>query len=161
MQLRPNQFYVKGHVPSSKNGRRCSCFQRATKRDGTTGKAGILLASEACEKYLASTKMQWFDTAKKFRDFVKSKGLTYPLTIRFHFIRCDKSSFDWVGPLETVQDCMTGHKFEGSLKGLKVRQNPFAWVPDDSVHYLTPDIANSTFTVDKETAGVIIEVVEK
>lgn len=161
MELQPNQFYIKGNVPSSKNGRRCMCNVRAKKRDGTKGEAGILLASALCETYLNTTKTDWLDNARKFREYVKAKKLTYPLLIRFVFIRTDNRSFDWLGPLETVQDCMTGHKFLSSLKGIRVtaRNNPWAWIPDDDTAHITPDIAGSRIVVDKETAGVIVEVI--
>lgn len=160
MILKPNQFFIRGNVPSSKNGRRCMCNKRATKKDGSTGSAGILLGSPQLEQYLSSTKMQWFDQGRKFRDYVKRNNLTYPLRIRFDFIRTNKQSFDWTGPLETVQDCMTGGKFESCLKGLRLKKNPWAWLPDDSVHYLTPDIAASTHRVatGKDVAGVVIEI---
>lgn len=154
----PNKFYIKGHVPSSKNGKRCICNRRAKSKTGTTNEAGVLLSSEATEKYLNSTKMAWFDQASRFRRFVAENKLQYPLTIRFTFIRATNQDFDWVGPLETVQDCMTGKKFEASLKGLKVKNNLFAWLPDDSMRYITP-IINPAHLVDREGAGVIIEVI--
>ena len=162
MNLQPNQFYIPGQVPSSKNGRRCLCNKRAKKKDGTTGESGILLGSPQLEVYLSETRMHWFDTGRKFREYVAKHNIPYPLVLRFTFIRTDRSSFDWAGPLETVQDCMTGGKFKSCMKNVPLKVNLWAWVKDDSTAYITPDLLGSKIEISKTGkagAGVIIEIV--
>lgn len=150
MELKENEFFISGNVPSTKNGVTCLC----------TGKGrGHLHPSKQVEAYLNSTKMKWLDGAKPFRDYVGKHKLKYPLHIEFQFIRDCKRSFDFIGPLETVQDCMSGKKFERSLNGLKLKNSPFAWIPDDSHEYLIP-VIDPNILISKEGAGVIIRVLK-
>lgn len=122
-------LYIPLNVPSSKNSR------------VTIKETGKNLPSKLTQAYYKRTKVQYQLYAKRFKEIVK--GWEKPYDVGFFFIRADKRSFDWVGPLETVQDQMTKCKV----------------IDDDSIHDIIPfcpSIGGARFLVDKKHAGVLI-----
>ena len=62
------------------------------------------------------------------------------MVVGFYFIRDSRRKFDYVNPLQTVQDAMVKHK----------------WIEDDNMEMLLPIFEG--YHVDKERAGVHITI---
>ena len=85
-----SEFFIKGHVPSSKNSK------------VWTGKH--LIHSKQTREYIASTKMHYFLEGLEFKK--ATKNLKKPLILGFKFIRSTKHKFDYINMLQIVQDMM-------------------------------------------------------
>ena len=121
-----NSFFILGNVPSSKNGKRW------------TGK--YLIHSKTTMRYIKETKDDYLRLRKEFT--TELKKYEPPYIISFKFIRNSKRKFDYVNPLQTVQDLMV----------------KYGWIEDDDIHNLIPHFTG--YVVDKEKAGVIIKVLK-
>ena len=118
------KIFINGNVPSSKNGKRW------------TGK--YLIHSKTTMRYIKDSKEEYLDNAQLFRDYVKE--LNPPYVIHFCFYRKSKRKFDYVNPLQTVQDLM-------------VKYN---WIEDDNADFLLPIF--DTFKYDNVKPGVLITI---
>jgi len=70
-------------------------------------------------------------------------GAPKPLLIGFYFVRDSNRAFDFVNPLQTVQDMMVS----------------YGWIPDDNIKEMIPipvQIDGRYYHVDKDGAGVYI-----
>lgn len=127
-------IFIPGNVPSSKNSK------------VWTGK--FLVHSKATRVYISATKSHWIENRKKFQNHVKN--LPKPLKVGFHFVRGTKHKYDFVNPIQTIQDLMVAYR----------------WVPDDNIEEMLPfpvkhPIINLTGTYSsysKETPGVYITI---
>lgn len=75
---------------------------------------------------------------KEFREI--TENLPKPLKISFTFIRGTKHKFDYINPLQTVQDIM-------------VKYN---WIEDDNADIIIPEF--KPYIYDKKKSGVLIEL---
>lgn len=123
-------IFIPGHVPSSKNSR---IFNATTKRS---------FHSKAVSKYIKHSKVYWKQRKENFRKLSKNKK---PIHVGFHFIRRTKHKFDFINPLQTVQDCM----------------QEFGFIDDDNMDELIPyplSIEGKYYSVNPKEPGVIIKV---
>ena len=118
------QWFIPHNVPSSKNSKQW------------TGK--ILISSKATQKYKKATAEYDKLYGKEFREI--TENLPRPLRIKFTFIRGNKHKFDYINPLQTVQDIMVDHN----------------WIEDDNSDIILPVF--EPYIYDKSRTGVIIEI---
>ena len=118
------QWFIPHNVPSSKNSKQW------------TGK--ILISSKATQKYKKATAEYYKLYGKEFREI--TENLPRPLRIKFTFIRGNKHKFDYINPLQTVQDIMVDHN----------------WIEDDNSDIILPVF--EPYVYDKSRTGVIIEI---
>ena len=126
----PEYIYIPGHVPSSKNSRMKT-------------KYGKFIASPATQKWKKLAAPYIFEAKDKFLSLVQT--LPKPYHIGFFFIRKTNHSFDWVNPLQTIQDEM-------------VRMS---LLDDDNMNEMIPHplkINDKYYSVDKTHHGVLIKV---
>lgn len=124
-------IFISGNTASSKNGR---TFNIKLKRS---------LDSKSTQKYKAISKNDYIDKQEQF--LRQLEGKEKPYKIGFHFVRDSKRKYDFVNPVQTVQDLM-------------VR---YGWLDDDNVTEMIPFplmINGQWSTVDKENAGVYIKI---
>ena len=120
-----NSFFILGNVPSSKNGKRW------------TGK--YLIHSKTTMRYIKETKEDYLRLKDKFVKEISKQDAPY--TISFKFIRNSKRKFDYVNPLQTVQDLMV--KYE--------------WIEDDNATFLLPVF--EPYEYNKVKPGVLITII--
>ena len=125
-------IFIPNSVPSSKNGR------------VWTGR--FFIESKAVRNYKKDTKDVWERNTKLFKKLTNKVEL--PLLVGFHFVRGSKHKYDFVNPLQTVQDLMS----------------EYGWIEDDNTDVLIPfplliDGAYSSYS--KENPGVFISVITK
>lgn len=116
------KWFIPGNVPSSKNSRQW------------TGK--YFIASKSTQLYRKDTETYW--TAFKEEFLQEAAKHEPPYVVAFEFIRGTKHKFDYVNPLQTIQDEMV--KYE--------------WIEDDNADILIPVLL--PYKYDKTSPGVII-----
>jgi Holliday junction resolvase RusA-like endonuclease len=119
------QWFIPGNVPSSKNSR------------VYTGR--FFVTSKATKTYKKASLADYTVFGKEFRKATES--LPKPLTVSFKFIRKSKHRFDYVNPLQTVQDFMVDA----------------GWLDDDNADELLPVF--EPYEYDKENPGVVIKLI--
>ena len=117
-------IFIPGSVPSSKNSKRW------------TGK--MLINSKTVMNYIKNTKPYWQEYAEEFRSVIDT--LEKPVELSFKFIRGTRHKFDYVNPLQTVQDQMT----------------IYGWIEDDNCDEIIPSFEK--YVYDKEKAGCYITI---
>jgi len=122
-----DSWFIPGNVPSSKNSRQW------------TGK--YFIVSKTVTKYRQATNAMYIE---KKDSFVKSfEELELPVYVTFKFYRNSRRKFDYVNPLQTVQDDMVKH----------------GWIPDDNCDYIIPVFEE--YEYNKEGSGVLIKLDDK
>lgn len=130
------KFFIPSNVPSSKNG-------KIKTRWG-------LICSKATRDWVEAVE-PFFIQYKK--DFLKAlEGKEKPYRIGFRFVRGSRHAFDYVNPLQTVQDMMTGGFKKNKDQDTTYRQ----WLEDDNADVLIPVF--EPYSYDKNNAGVEIIV---
>ena len=119
-----DNIFIPGNVPSSKNGKRW------------TGK--VLIHSKATMKYIKATKDIYQEVGIYCKELIKEKEAPYKVS--FKFIRGSRRKFDYVNPLQTVQDLMV----------------KYDWIEDDNMTYLLPVL--EPYEYDKEKPGVYTQI---
>jgi len=122
-------LFCRTSVPSSKNGRRW------------TGK--YFVPSKATITWRKSTKWWWEKNKEAFQEAIKNKDK--PLKIGFHFVRRTRHKYDFVNPVQTIQDEMVKH----------------GWIEDDDISNIVPfpfKIKKSYTSYNKNRAGVYIKI---
>lgn len=122
-------LFCKTNVPSSKNGRRW------------TGK--YFIPSKATIKWRKETEWWWEKNKELFKEKVKNKER--PLKIGLHFVRGSRHKYDWVNPVQTIQDEMVKHE----------------WIEDDDIKHLVPfpfKIKKKYTTYNKERPGFYLKI---
>ena len=89
-------------------------------------------------RYIKETKDIYQETGIYFKELIKDKEAPYKIS--FKFIRGSRRKFDYVNPLQTVQDLMV----------------KYDWLEDDNMTYLIPVLDD--YEYDKEKPGVYIKV---
>lgn len=120
-------IFIPGNVPSSKNNK------------VWTGE--FLVSSPQCHRYYKNTKKLWEQLQPQFKTL--TKGLRKPYLVSFHFVRDSRRKYDWVNPLQTIQDLMV----------------TFNWIEDDNTDILMPvpiKINKRFSTYDPQAPGVYI-----
>lgn len=125
-------IFIPGQVPSSKNSR------------VTNTKTGRTFPSKNTQEYKKSTLTYWQMYRGKFIELISGK--TFPLIVGFFFIRKDNRKFDWVNPVQTIQDLMVDHD----------------WLIDDNSTIMVPtplisEYTNKTYSIDSDNPGVYIK----
>lgn len=123
-------YFIEGNVPSSKNSKRW------------TGKR--LISSANTFKYKKSSKDHFLSIKEMLLNELKE--LEKPYFIGFHLVRKTKHKYDFINPLQTIQDIMVELEL----------------LDDDnvSVMYPLPLKVNGKFTTyDKENPGVYIKII--
>ena len=124
------QFWIPGNVPSSKNSR---SFNIAMRRS---------FVSKTAAKYMRDTKPYWLEYAE---EFVNSLPERRPVSVGFHFVRKTRHRYDFINPLQTVQDLMV----------------KYGWLEDDNMDILVPHplkIDGTFTTLDPKNPGVYIQI---
>jgi len=122
-------IFIKGSVPSSKNGKRWT--------------GNRLIHSKATMRYIKASKGQWIENKEQFHNMLKGKKKPY--MIGYHFVRGTRHKYDWVNPVQTIQDLMVS----------------YGWLEDDNVDIMFPKplkINGNHGHYDKENPGVYIKV---
>ena len=122
--MKKRTFFIPYSTPSSKNGKRW------------TGKH--MIHSKTVMNYIKNTKPYWQEYSEEFRGIIDS--LQKPVYLSFKFIRGTRHKFDYVNPLQTVQDQMVIH----------------GWIEDDNCDQLLPCFEKYEF--DKENPGCYITI---
>lgn len=120
-------IFIPGNVPSSKNSKQWT---------GTK-----LIWSKSARDYREATQWLWASEAGRFRDLTKE--MSKPLVVAFYFVRDSRRKFDFVNPLQTVQDMMVS----------------YGWIADDNIDEMIPvpvSVDGRFYHVDKDKAGVFI-----
>ena len=118
------EIFISVNVPSSKNGKRW------------TGK--YLIHSKTTMRYIKDSKGEYLEHTYPFKEFIKR--FDTPYVIHFKFYRKSRRKFDYVNPLQTVQDLMVKYQ----------------WLEDDSSDHLLPMF--DTYEYNKEEPGVLITI---
>jgi len=124
-------FFIPENVPSGKNSRICV--------------GHFLKDSKSVKNYKAVTAAIWANEEIK-EAFIATLPESKPYFIGFHFIKATRHKFDFINPLQTIQDLMVRYK----------------WIEDDNTDIMFPVplyLNNQLYTTDKENPGVIIKVV--
>lgn len=120
-------WFIPGNVPSSKNGKRWT--------------GNYLISSKATMQYRKDTKQYYQNYKQQFiTEFAKH---TKPVYVSFTFIRKSKHKFDYINPLQTVQDDMVKNE----------------WLEDDDCSNILPVFEE--YVYDKNNPGVIIKIINK
>ena len=101
-------IYIPGNVPSSKNSKQW------------TGR--MLISSKQVRNYISNTQDHWMLNKTTFLKMIEGKEKPY--RIHFKFIRDSKRRFDYINPMQTVQDLMVKYQ----------------WIEDDSADHILPVI---------------------
>lgn len=129
--------FIPGNVPSSKNSK-------------IRARWGGVIVSKATQLWVKAARPVF--AAHKEAFIAALEGTHPPYRISFQFVRGTRHAFDYVNPLQTVQDMMTGGFSLGqeSEAGIKKR----TWLPDDNADVLIPSF--EPYTYDKNNPGVWI-----
>ena len=123
-QLSGNEIFIPGEVRSSKNSK------------VWTGK--YLVNSKAAARYIVQTAPFWNLYRSRFLALIDNKS--YPLIIRFTFIRGTKQKFDYHNMVQLPLDLMQKHY----------------WIEDDCANIVLPVFL--PYQYDKENPGLIISI---
>lgn len=124
-------LFISGNVASSKNGR---TFNMKLKRS---------LDSKSTQKYKKVSKDSYRDLQEQFLSMIEGKEKPYK--IGFHFVRDSRRKFDFINPVQTVQDLMVRN----------------GWLEDDNMTEMIPfplELDGKWYSVDKENTGVFIKI---
>jgi hypothetical protein len=124
-------FFIKNNVPSSKNSKRW------------TGK--MLISSKLTLKYYNDASKQLTELKTNFKTELSKRSLSKPLLVGFHFVRDSKRKYDWINPLQTIQDFLVKNEI----------------IEDDNVFEMFPMplSINGEFTsINKDNPGVYIKL---
>jgi len=119
-------IWIPGNVPSSKNSR---IYNAAMKRS---------FASKATRKWLKESEVHWLKNRYEFLSMLQE--VDPPYLVKFTFVRGTQHKFDYVNPLQTVQDAMV----------------KFRWIEDDNCTLIRPIFGE--YQYDKEKPGVWIRI---
>jgi hypothetical protein len=126
-------IFIPGNVPSSKN----------SKRIAGPIKKRILINSELVMEYKGAVVPFFIDNASSVRQMITGKS--FPLIIRFTFVRDSKRRFDFPNAVQILLDLM----------------QEYMWIPDDSMDYVLPIPPlppSPGYYIDKDHCGVSIEI---
>ena len=121
-----------------------------------------VFASKTVGKYLRKHGIQHYSASRKTVDRYKTIPMTfpvdelkelfagqeYPITIGFHFVRDSQRLFDFNNGNQLILDLLTA----------------FDIIPDDSMKYIIPQclwIDGKHYSVDKDNAGVYVDIIKK
>lgn len=113
-------------------------FNTASSKNGGTSSHGIAYKSKQTQAWLKAAEHQFHLQRLKFIE--ATKDLPRPLHVKFTFIRKSKHKFDYINPLQTMQDAM----------------QEFGWLPDDNSDEIKPYFGD--YIYDKEHSGCLIHV---
>ena len=137
--------FIEGNVPSSKNSKI------------NTSRGSFM--SKTVKKYLRRHGIQSFSSRKKEVTTYKTipltfpveelrdlfSGVTYPATVKFHFVRGTRHKFDFTNVVQILADLFTS----------------FEIIEDDNMDYFIPEVMyrdGEAYTYNKENPGVYISI---
>lgn len=124
-------FFIPNNVPSSKNSKRW------------TGK--MLINSKLSMQYYKDSSEKINEIKNQFTNEINKRKLSSPLLIGFHFVRKDKRKYDWINPLQTIQDFIVKKEL----------------IEDDNVSVMFPlplSITGKFTSINKENPGVYFKI---
>lgn len=122
-------IFIPENVPSSKNSKQW------------TGK--FLVSSASVARWKKATSGSWESKKALFKSMLKDKEKPYK--VGFHFVRKTRAKYDFVNPVQTIQDEMKAH----------------GWIEDDNITEMVPiplERDGSFWSVDSKKPGVYITV---
>ena len=128
-KMKQKEFFIPLNTPSSKNSKRW------------TGR--MLISSKAVMDWKKESKKYWEENKDSFIESLKNKSKPYK--IGFHFVRNSKRKYDWINPLQTIQDEMV----------------KYGWLEDDNITEMLPfpyKIGGEYSTINKNNPGVFIKL---
>ncbi len=131
MMSEENIFFCPSGTPSSKNSRQW------------TGKR--FLPSRATIAWRAETQSFWEDNKDRFIE--QLKDVEKPYKLGFHFVRKSKHQYDWVNPIQTMQDEMS----------------KYGWIDDDNTLEMIPYplcIDGQWSSYSKENPGCYMKIIK-
>lgn len=139
-----NSVFIKYNTPSSKNSRINGKFfskpvQNYLKKYGIKGFSS---SKKTVDRYVR-TPMTF--PVNELKELFKNKE--YPIVVGFHFIRDSKRRWDIINIMQIILDLFTA----------------FSIIEDDSMDYVIPmpfKINNSWYSIDKESPGVYITILD-
>lgn len=123
-------IFIRGNVPSSKNSK-----QFVTLKNGKTA----LISSKIVQNYVKNSKAEWLINKQKFLKIIAGKEKPY--NIKLYFVRDSRRKFDYINAAQIIFDLM----------------QDYGYIEDDDTTNVIPVF--SGFTVNKEKAGVWIDVI--
>lgn len=123
-------IFISGNVPSSKNSK-----QFVTLKNGKTA----LISSKTVQNYVKNSKTEWLINKQKFLKMIAGKEKPY--SIKLYFVRDSRRKFDYINAAQIIFDLM----------------QDYGYIVDDDTTNVIPVF--SGFTVNKEKAGVWIDVI--
>lgn len=118
------EIFIPGNVPSSKNSKQW------------TGK--FLVNSKTTQRYIKETNDIYKTSSSLFKK--RAQNMKKPYHIEFTFFRGTKHKFDYINPMQTVQDLMV----------------QYGWLEDDNADELFPIL--KPYEYSKERPGVLIKI---
>lgn len=134
-----NSFFIPGNVPSSKNNK-------------IRTRWGGMMVSKATQDWVKKSKPYFVLYKNSFLQSIEKKSPPYKIS--FKFIRGTKQQFDYVNPLQTIQDMMTG-SFDFKKESIASIASR-TWLPDDNADVILPSF--EPYEYDKENPGVFITI---
>lgn len=126
-------IFIPYTTPSSKNGRGVS-------------RTGHSFPSKQTTKWKKLTKPFFLEAKSIFENITKNKQ--WPLLIGFHYVRGKDDLYDWINPMQTIQDELVH----------------YGWFNDDNVYQLFPfpfQIQGKFTSYDKNYPGVYIKILNQ
>tara|TARA_R110000868_G_scaffold78892_3_gene224674 strand:- start:327 stop:710 length:384 start_codon:yes stop_codon:yes gene_type:complete len=125
----PHSWFIPGNVPSSKNSKRVVRLK--------TGRT-LVIGSKLTMQYAKDTEWLYKRFGAQFRKACAVSEKPYKVTFKFH--RMGKHKFDYINPLQTVQDLMV----------------KYGWIDDDNADELIPVFEK--YEYNKLAPGVTITI---
>lgn len=127
-------IFIHGSVPSSKNSKQIVRSGRFTR----------VIWSKSALAYVEASELEWINNKETFLRMISN--VAPPYKIGFHFVRNTKHKYDFVNPLQTVQDLMVRYE----------------WIEDDNTDILIPfplSIDGKYSSYSKTSPGVYINLI--
>jgi len=124
-------IWIPGNVPSSKNSKRI-----VSVKDKLGNKRTLIINSKTTEAYIKATEWIWKAERKNIQAFLAGKEKPYRASFKFY--RNSKRIFDYINPMQTVQDLMVRYE----------------WIEDDNADILLPVI--EPYEYSKTNPGIKI-----
>jgi hypothetical protein len=131
------KIFIPYNTPSSKNSKQL-VWAPSKKEPGK--KTPIFTDSKVTKRYKKNTGMLYKMNAKRFREAYDA--MEKPVKVSFKFFRDSKRKFDYINPMQTVQDMMVTYE----------------WIEDDNADCIIPICEQ--YEINKQEPGVLITLIE-
>lgn len=134
-------FYLRGNIPSLKNGKDIVTARRKDKKTGEIKSFSTLIPAAAVQDYYKEHKGQFYENKVAFLTAVR--GLPLPVSLEFTFIRSSLRRFDFINATQIICDLMV----------------EYGYFPDDDSVYICPVFCPVVY-YSKDLAGVLIKIIK-